>query len=359
MRSSFGRFATELRLSKSISQKEFSEISGMSLSYVSNLEHSRTNLSEEALETYIAVLKCTEDEAAELRKKASFSNKIRKSPNPDSPNTPMQVMLAEFGDRLSPSAREAIVKILERETGEEVSALLFSSNQRTKEPKKPVRHPKRPSLNPTRLVEIALEAEKVRQKICGDSQRFEIGYAIEKLTQLDSRFDCEICEVLPPAFLGAFAVIVGHAEGHSLIVEENRFISALNGVYFARHVVAHELGHHFLHKNKLKSEKALWLPPQELAKNNVQNLASGNQIEQVIDSIEEAEAECFATFLLVPWSAFLKGTDAKYLASDFGEQPREVERMARLMKIESLLNEFRSALWSKGIRRHIVFGNAT
>lgn len=359
MRSSFGRCATQLRVNKSISQKEFSELSGISLSHVSNLEHSRANLSEEVLNTYIHVLNCTEAEAAELKKKASFSNGVRKSPNPKSPSTPLQVMLAQFGDQLSPDAREAIKRILEKETGEEMNALLFSSNQRDKGQKAPRRGPKRPSLNRSRFVEIALEAESLRQQICGDTRKVDIGQALEKLVLFDQRFDYEICEVLPPNFEGAFAVIVGHADGHTLFVEEARFNSALNGVFFARHVLAHELAHHIVHSHMLNSNKGLWLPPQELAKNSARNIESTKQIEQVVDSVEEVEAETFATFFLVPWTAFLKGTDVKYLASDYGEQPREVERIARLMKIETVIDEFRNALWSKGVRRHIVFDNAT
>ncbi|MBW4709770.1 helix-turn-helix domain-containing protein [Roseobacter sp. YSTF-M11] len=345
-------------MNKSISQKEFSELSGMSLSHVSNLEHSRANLSKEVLETYISVLNCSEAEANELQKKASFSNGLRKSPDPKSPNTPLQVMLAEFGDRLSPNGREAIRKILERETGEEMNALLFSSNQCAKGQKTPRRRPKRPSLHPSRFVEIALAAESARQKLCGNVRRVDVGHVVEKLIHLDQRFDCEVCEYLPPAFEGAFAVIVGHAEGHTLFVEQERYHSALNGVYFARHVIAHELGHHFLHPDKLRSDKALWLPPQELAKNTAKSFTSDNQIEQVVDNIEEVEAECFATLFLVPWTEFLKGTETKYLASDCGEQLDEVKRISRFMKIETVLNEFRAAIWSKGIRKHIVFGNA-
>lgn len=357
MRSSFGRLAQELRLRRSVTQKEFSELAGLSLSHVSNLEHARTNVSDDVVSVYIRVLDCTGDEALELRKRASFSNGVRRSPDPRSPNAPIQVMFEEFGDRLSPKARAEIQRILERETGERLNALLFSSNMRDIGKTNKGKRTKRARLHPIRIVEIALLAEKKRALVCGEMEKLDIGKALEKLCIVESGLDYEVCEGLPAVFDGAFAAIAGHRDGHTLLLEEARFLNALKGVYFCRHVIAHELGHHYLHASLLESENTLWLPPQQLSKNSPATIGSDRMIEQVIDTEEEAEAECFATFFLVPWVAFLKGTDPKYLASDFGEQPDEVKRYADFFRIESFRDQFRSALWSKGIKRHPVFGN--
>lgn len=355
MRSSFGRFVQELRLKRRMTQKEFSELSGMSLAHVSNLEHQRMNINDKMLGVYIKVLDCTGAEALELRKRANFSNSIRKSDEPSSPNTPIRVMFEEFGERISPKAREEIQKILERETGETLDALRFSSNRTPSKSNTRSKQSRRPVLSPQRFAEIALLAEEHRRRICGETEKLDIGLALERLSHLHPRLDYDVVEELPQQLEGAFAAIVGHSDGHTIMVEERRFASALNGVHFARHVVAHELGHHFLHPELLASNKDLWLPPQALAQNTPEGYGSDRRIEQVVNTRIEVEAECFATLFLVPWTAFLKGTSVHYLADDYGEQKDEVKRYAAFFTVESAKDAFREALWKKGIRRHPIF----
>ena len=355
MRSAFGRFAQELRLKRGLSQKDFAELAGYSMAHVSNLEHHRMNVNDKVVGVYIDVLNCTGEEACELRKLANFGNGLRKTTDPTSPNTPIQVMLEAFGDRISPRARAKIQEIIERETGEQLDALTFASNQRT--PSKPSvkKRTKRPELSPQRLVEISLIAEKVRLRVCGETRKIDIGAALEKLSFTENNLDYDVLETLPSELDGAFAAIVGHDNGHTIILEEKRFLGAINGVFFSRHVVAHELGHHFLHSRLLESKNGLYLPPQELAKNTPSMFTSERRIEQVVDTLEEVEAECFATLFLVPWTAFLKGTEVRYLAEDYGEQLDEVKRYSRLFVLDNVKDAFRWALWHKGIRQHPIF----
>ncbi|GGL59930.1 hypothetical protein GCM10011392_13040 [Wenxinia marina] len=84
-------------------------------------------------------------------------------------------------------------------------------------------------------------------------------------------------------------------------------------------------------------------------------IGSDRQIEQVVDRLEEVEAECFATFLLIPWEAFLKGTEAAYLAKDYGEQLDEVKRYYPHFKNTAALDAFRAILWEDGERSHPIF----
>ncbi|MGQ3487006.1 helix-turn-helix domain-containing protein [Roseovarius pacificus] len=355
MRTSFGRFAQELRLKNGLSQKDFSELAGMSMSHVSNLEHQRANVNDDVVGIYIRVLDCTGFEAHELRKRARFSNGVRKSPEPKSPNTPIQVMFSEFGDRISATAREEIQKILERETGERLEALRFSSNQLPRPSRHKTQRNRRPSLSPRRLAEIALLAENARRRVCEETAKVEIGFAIEKLSSENEKLDYEVRDELPQQLDGAFAAIVGHSKGQTILIEEKRFQSAIKGVHFARHVVAHEIAHHYLHAHLLESEKTLWLPPQELAKNTPMSFGSSAPIEQLVDTIEEVEAECFATLFLVPWTAFLKGTESRYLAIDYGEQKKEIERYARFFVLDPVKDAIRALLWENEIYRHIIF----
>lgn len=330
-------------------------MANLSLAHVSNLEHSRDNIGDRVVSAYVQVLSLSGEETHELRKRAQFANGIRRSPEPSSPNTPLQVMLGEFGDRISPSAREKIQKIIEEETGEKLDALTLASNKMQKNARKLVRDRKRPNLSPEKLVEIALLAEQVRNKIAGETARVDISLALEKLSFAREKLDYRVSEALPSALDGAFAAIVGHKDGHTILLEEQRFLSASNGVHFARHVVAHELGHHFLHSDLLRSQEELWLPPQQLAKNTVASACSDSQVRQVVDTIEEVEAECFATLFLVPWTAFLKGTEPSYLSTDYGEQLNEVNRYARFFKLEPVKDAFRSTLWAIGKRQHPIF----
>ncbi|MEL6207099.1 MAG: XRE family transcriptional regulator [Pseudomonadota bacterium] len=355
MRSAFGRLAQELRLKRDMNQKEFSELVGLSISHVSNLEHQRAHLSDDTIGKYIAALDCTGDEAHELRTRAGFSNGIREERNPASPNAPLRVMLDQFGDSISETARRDIQRILERETGQQVSQLRFSSNKRAAAVGKQKSRSKRPSMSATRFVDISLLAEDVRSGICSEMDRVDIGLALERLSLVRKGFDYEVSDRLPVELDGAFAAILGHLEGHTILVEAGRFQSALNGVHFARHVLAHEIAHHFLHPELLKSEVGLYLPVQQLAKNTTSAIKTERQIEQVVDTIEEAEAECFATLFLVPWSAFLKGTEPRYLASDYGEQQGEVERYYRFFRNDALLDAFRQRLWEAGRRKHPIF----
>ena len=345
----------ELRVAKKMSQKEFSDISGIALSRVSNIEFQRTAINDDVVGAYIHTLKCTGEEAHELRKLASFSNSVRKAPSPHPAISPLQAMLTEFGEQLKPASLRQIQQIIERETGEELAGLNFSSTAVKSKNTAATRSKKRPQLSLQRFVEICMLAEAVRGRVCKEMDKLDIGRALDVLSIQERHLDYRVLECMPAAFDGAFAGICGHTDGHTVLLEEARLISALKGVYFARHAVAHEIAHHFLHSKLLESDVEMFLAPQELAKNSSKSASGAERIEQVVRTVEEVEAECFATFLLVPWTAFLKGTSARYLAGDYGEQEREVERYWTFMQQEGVRDGFRHALWLQGKKQHPIF----
>ncbi len=355
MRSGFGRKAMELRVAKNMSQKEFSDLSGIALSRVSNIEYQRTAISDDVVGAYIHTLKCTGEEAHELRKLASFSNSVRRAPSNHPAISPLQAMLTEFGDNLKPASLKQIQEIIERETGEALAGLNFSSTRTNSKHSPKTRSRKRPTLSKKRFAEICILADSVRARVCGETEKLNIGRALDLLSIQEHALDYKVVVSMPSAFEGAFAGIAGHADGHTVLLEEARLKSALSGVYFARHVIAHELAHHFLHPHLLESDVDMFLAPQGLAKNNSKSAVNKDRIEQVVNTIEEVEAECFATFLLIPWFAFLKGTSAEFLARDYGEQLGEVERYWGFMQIESVRDEFRTLLWHRGQKKHPIF----
>ena len=357
MRSAFGKYSEMLRLKHGISQTAFSENTGMSLSRISNIENQRSNISDDVIRTYIKALNCSGEEAHEIRKLATFSNGLRKRSGPVNTYPPLQVMFEQFGHKISPKTAARIQQILERETGELVETLCFASNKTKANQKRWLKNKNnaRPSLTPERFAEIAMQTLDLRRAICPDMAKLDIDRTLQVLSVNDELSDYRILEQLPSHLSGAFACIIGDADGHTILIEETRLQNALNGVHFFRHVICHEIGHHFLHGEQLTSDQRVIFAPQELAKNACDMIGSDEQIEQVIDTIVEVEAECFATFLLVPWEAFIKGTTTNYLAEDYGEQKKEIDRYMKFFNIPSVVNAFKQALWDAGQRQHPIF----
>lgn len=327
----------------------------MSLSRISNIEFERVTVSDDVVGVYIAALDCTGVEALELRKRAIFSNNVRKGKEDGIRYPPLLAMFEQFSDRISPKAASEIQRILERETGETVETLAFSSTQKFSGSNRGKRKFERPQLLPKRFAEICLLAFEIRQKVCGEMAKVDIASAIERLAVDATKLDYRVVDRLPSFSDGAFACIVGEEDGHTILVEEARFGSACRGVHFARHVVAHEIGHYYLHSDLLVSSGMVFFAPQQLAKNTCDMIGSDQQICQVVDNITEVEAEAFATLFLLPWTAFLKGTSIRYLADDYGEQYEEVSRYAAYFKNAAVIDAFKSALWARGDKKHIIF----
>jgi len=352
MRSGFGRAAQQVRTSRGMTQSEFSDLTGWSLSRISNIEFKRAAVSDDVLRIYLRVLKTTGEEAHNLRKLANFSNGLRNEEKVESQHPAVVTLLRQFGQDLSPQAVSEIQRIIERETGEEVAALTFASNQKRTERKT---RAKRVYLNPQKFVETCLTAGRRRQAFAGETSKLNLELILDELAVTKSDFDFRVSESLPSIADGAFAVVIGEHDGVTLHLEEDRYNTMSRGAHFCRHVVAHELGHFILHREKLNSKGKLVFQPQSLAQNSSKMIGSTRQVEQVVDTVEEAEAECFATFFLVPWEAMLKGTEPRFLASDFGEQQSEIERYKRYFDRETILDEFRRQLWDADETTHPIF----
>lgn len=352
MRSGFGKAAQKIRASRGISQSEFSELTGWSLSRISNIEYQRAAVSDDVLRVYLRVLNTTGEEAHELRKLAQFSNAVRREEQLGSEHSAMVALFRQFGKELSPEAISKIQNIIERETGEKVAALTFASNQSASKRKA---RAKRVHLPLQKFVELCILASRYREKFAAEIQKLNVELVLEDLTATTADFDFRVSTSLPSIARGAFAVIVGEIDGVTLHLEEDRYKSMTHGVHFCRHVVAHEIAHYVLHQERLRSNGQLAATPQKLAQNSPQMIGSERQIEQVVDTIEEAEAECFATFLIVPWEAFIKRTEPRYLATDYGEQQREIERYLPYFKQEAVLTEFKKQLWKAGETSHPIF----
>jgi transcriptional regulator with XRE-family HTH domain len=355
MRTGFGRFAMELRSKKGISLSRFSELVGMSASRVCNIEFGRAPATDDVVGCYIKALDLKGDDAHDLRTRATFSNGLKRSHEGDRKNPTLHAFFEAFANQLSPKAAAEIQGILERESGRTVKSLAFASNQMISKAPKTRKPQLRPLPSPKRFVEICLLAEKLRSTVASETSPVKIGLALEHLATMDRSLDYKVVETLPSFMKGAFACIVGERDGHLILIEARRFVSAEKGVYFVRHVIGHELGHHYLHPHLLKSDSEVYLAPQALSKNTPEMIGTESQIEQVVDTIEEAEAELFSTMFLVPWTAYLKGTGLNYLAKDYGEQQDEVKRYAPHFKNRAVVDAFKFALWEEGIRQHPVF----
>jgi len=352
MRSKFGRYAQQLRAKRGLSLKDFSEKTGISMPRICNLEAERTAINEDVLRAYLKALSTSGQEAHDLRQLAQYSDKHRKFSDAGSPVSPTQALLEVLGDKLSPEAVAKINDIIARECSGKAKALFYARDVK-KVGDKPSH--KRPSLSTSRFVDIAILAAHVRRDYVDETHKIDFGLLLERLCADDSGFDYTIVEVMPAFAAGAFACIFATGEDHTLLIEEERFCSMLRGVHFCRHVVAHEIGHHYLHADKLVGAAGSYFAPQELAKNSANKIGSDEKVERRIDTIQEVEAEVFATCFLIPWEAFLKGTTAEYLSRDYGEEREEVERISKLMALQSVRDEFKRQLFLLGERSHPIF----
>ena len=79
MRSGFGRKVVALRDQNGMTQKQFSDATGWSLSRISNVEHQNSPISDDVLRVYLSVLAPSGSAALELRKLASFFKRSQES----------------------------------------------------------------------------------------------------------------------------------------------------------------------------------------------------------------------------------------------------------------------------------------
>lgn len=361
MRSSFGQFAQALRAKRKITQTDFAKQIDESIARVSNLEHQRTNIGDEVIGKYIQALNCNGKEALELRDLAQFSNTRLSVKNKEYPLDRLHAVLAQYGNSISSEAVSKINEVLVGELGPKAVALEFSSTASISKvsKSKPKQKRKRPDLSLPRFVEISVRAQKIRSHFAEDTAKLDVEGFLQDFACKDLSFDVDIVSTLPSFAHGAFACIVGHATGATVLVEASRFTIGTKSRVFVNHVLCHEFAHFILHGDLLETEQECYLPVQDAAKLAIEAMDCAEMPEggfqKNIDSLTEEEAECFATMLLVPWTQFIKGTEDYFLARDFGEELGSINRYSRYFKNPAVLDKFREVLWKSGERDHPIF----
>lgn len=357
MRSTFGKQAQKRRMEMRMSQTEFAGKVGESLSRVSQLEHQRVHISDDVVGKYIEVLDCNGSQAHTLREYAEYSNSRLTAQRRNLPHDDLHALLSQFGGRLTSSSISKIKRIIADEIGEYVTTLEFSNTRSRQIKGRSNKKFHRPPLDPERFVDICLRAEEIRSETCLNNEKLNVEHFLELRSLRDNHFDVDIVEVLPTYSEGAYACLVGQKNTNVLLVEEERYVAACKNQSFGRHVLMHEYAHHVLHSDLLKTDTECYLPPQALAVCSTEDLSSvsDTMIANVVDTSIEVEAECFATVLLVPWPAFMKGTELIHLSRDFGEQLDEVKRYAPYFKNPRVIDLFKKKLWERGKRDHFIF----
>lgn len=363
MRSSFGDFAVALRQRLGMSQTEFSFEIGESLARVSNLEHYRTNIGKDVLERYTRVLQCSEQEAEMLREHAEHSNSVRRLRAKDEPLEDIQALLSNYGHQLSERAKTAIRRAIEEDIGTTVAHLRLQNARHLSASilggsRRKVRV-MRPELSIQRFTEVVLQAEQVRKRHVSDKDRLHIGKFLDAECLENPALDLDIVDVMPLFAQGAYAVIMGHHAGHTIVVREEMYRGAQKGVKFWRHAIMHEFSHHKLHPNLLESENECFLAPYLPDENAVavvkREEASESGNYEAIDTLVEAEAELFSTMTLVPWIEFVRRPDGRYLSDDFGEEQRHIAFFGKYFRNPRLIHELKLRLWNTGYRDHPIF----
>lgn len=360
MRSTWGSYAQSLRARIGLSQTEFADRIGESLARVSNLEYQRTNIGTDVLEKYIQVLASNDQEAKKLREQAEYSNKRRGFKAQNIPEDRTMALITQYLPGLSKVGRkkvdvalEQILKVIEEERGKEIASLTYSSTK-YRQPRK-LRQRKETAwsmLTPARFVELCLLAEEYRRRYFSNKQKVDIEVFCSGIEIEDATIGFDIVGAMPSFCEGAYACILGEPTGHRILIEQSRHLKVIKrGCVFGRHVMMHEFAHHVLHGNLLETSGQCFLQPQELAKLSDAEMfeaeASNNNITQIVDTLIEVEAECFATLILVPWTEFLIGKETYLLAEDFGEQRSEVVRYAAYFKVRSVFEPLSAVLWAR------------
>lgn len=346
MRSSWGQYVHALRRREKMSQTDFAKVIGESVSRISNLEYQRTNIGADVVKRYQDVLARTDAERTKIQTLAEFSNANRRFSGKNPSHGRLQALLEEFGDRISSESADRIMKIIDGDIGREVKkktgfepkALTLATNQMGK--RKKVNTPRSrkkdgpASVTPQSFFAIAMEAEEHRRRYCMNSQRLDIVEFLESTELEGAGFCLDVVQEMPRFLRGAFACIVGGPKGNAIIVAERFFNWAVKGKGYSRHVLAHEYGHHVLHSHLLETNETAYLPPQELSFLDQDAHETSGTVREVIDTVIEAEAECFATLLLVPWTELLSGKEAYYLARDFGEDQQKIQKYLDFLKLK-------------------------
>lgn len=339
MRTEFGRMAVDLLGQLGITQPEFAQHLRISLSTLSDIEHSMFPVPEATIKSYIDAL-CFDDEAAARLLEAGRQLSL----NPT--GFAELDLLLETSQTLDPKAREIVEKRVASRLASRIPILNYSTNSSGKPTKR------FPVPNTVRFVEIILLAKFLRQMFAADDQRVDLRAFVDSCMREFADLDFECVDHLPKQLEGAFAAIMGSKSGCTILLEEDRLMSAFNGVYFARHCVFHEFAHFILHRGTLNSDSPHLKQPQPLAKIKPTDLEPGRVVRSLVDSPEESEAELFATFFAVPWEEFYKGTASVHIGQRFGEQPHEIDFYQKFMRLMPVKNEIKRQLIQCGERSH-------
>lgn len=361
MRTSFGRKAMKLRAARGISQTEFAQLIGESVSRVSQIEHGRVSVTDAVVSKYIMGLDCSGKDAHDLRQLAAYSNSKTEAQKSGIENGDLAARITVFDERIRPETARKIKELLDRDLGEIAPHLLLNNvAAKNKDERRNGRNSRKrgiPSLTPASFARLCVLSEEIRSKFCGELQRLDVIRFLESYCVSSPTLDIDVLEALPAYADGAYACIVGTKHGNVILVEERRFLAAQRFVFF-RHALMHEFSHHILHPELLETTTECYLPPSPMAKLSEEDLTkstreSGN-FEQV-DTLTEVEAETLATLLLVPWTQLVRATETRYLYRDFGEEERHINRLRSYLRQPAVINAIKGELWKRGYKEHPFF----
>ena len=384
MRSSFGQLAAQRRAEIGISLQEFADRIGVSHARISQLEHSKANISDEVISGYLSALEVSGDSTWELKFKdeASFSNTRYMLKRNSVGDDKLVALLANYARLLSDSAKKEIESIIRREAeGKDISEMLdlvSSVGPRERVPlvirgkeraSKSSRKQSRsrtttPEITPDRFAQLVVSSEQIRARHVAVDAPLRADRFLEKEMLLDDRLDVEIVRSMPKFAEGAYAVIVGHTQGSTIFVEQGYYKAcALLRNYFANHVLLHEYAHHFLHSDLLETKSESYLTPHRLSL----ELEAGGFSETslydrefigsdanryIIPDSTELEAELFATLLAVPWmKVFAYGKEgydvrtlSRLLARDHRSISALVAKISRYLAIPAVVRSIKSSI---------------
>ena len=325
MATPFGIKARSLREQAKITQFDLAERVSKNPSYLSNIEQGRKPVTESVLSLYAVGLGLSDDDIRELRRIAEVSNAQRQFARLPKGATRVISLIRDNEDTLTDETLAKIEEIITQEIRQKVK-LKF----RRKSP-----NGGGGSIDPRRFIDIALCAERLRRRYADDGERLDIQALLEGEQCRRDDFEFDVLEELDPKH-NAYALCEFRGDTTVMKFGDKLAWDLRRGQMFARHTIAHEIGHVELHS--------------ALAQQNMRRgqIVRGSVRTVDREAIEEREADYFATLLLVPWKVLFGSSDYTALSFKYGVGQDELIAVYKLMHVPLMQEWFYKIISERG-----------
>lgn len=309
-------FLSRTLVSKGWRRLEFADRLEVAPSYLSQIENGHANFPEKLRDRVSELLNLSADKRQEFEDLVHRSNLARKYVSGEDTTKSLTALIEAHGDALSEEHKRELffhaLRLLEADGASLPGGVVQARRKTGDDDGSP--------LSPEDFMEAALSGARFNTRY-GKRGVVDITQALELHCSCKSDLQTVFVERMPPQYGNFYACIEQRAVGDSIIVEEGRYRSAENGNWDTRFDLAHELGHHHLHRVD---------DPETVV---VRSLAStkdrfGNMVI-LEDGKMEQQANTFAIAALVPLRELVGGMSDLEIAKRFKAPVKELGQFRR------------------------------